>query len=40
VDAPVKRCERINILEWKRERGQPKKTWLRIGDYDGIGLRS
>ena len=26
VDAPVRRCERINIPEGKRRRGQPKKS--------------
>jgi len=26
ADAPVKRCERINIRECKRKRGRPKKN--------------
>ena len=26
ADAPVRRCERINILRGKRGRGQPKKS--------------
>jgi hypothetical protein len=27
VDAPVRRCENLNILGFKRNRGRPKKTW-------------
>ena len=27
VDAPVRRCERINIPEGKRGRGRPKKSF-------------
>ena len=26
VDAPVRRCERINILECKKDEGRPKKS--------------
>ena len=56
-DAPVRRCNNINIPRGKRGKGRSKKsldevirkdlkvvglrrTWLRIVDYDGIGLRS
>ena len=26
MDASVSRCERVNIYEWKRRRGRPKKS--------------
>ena len=29
VDALVRRCDRINIPEGKRGRGQPKRVWTR-----------
>ena len=40
VDAQVRRCERINILEGKRERGRPKKSLDEIikEDLKVVGL--
>jgi len=26
IDAPMRRCETINLLEYRRGRGQPKKS--------------
>ena len=40
VDAPVRRCERINIPEGKRGRGRPKKRLDDVitGDLKVVGL--
>ena len=40
MDAPVRRCERISILEGKRERGRPKKSLDEIirEDLNVVGL--
>ena len=28
VDAPVRRCETINLPEYRTGRGQPKNSWI------------
>ena len=30
TDAPVRRVERINLGQVKREHGRPKKTWMEV----------
>jgi len=34
VDAPVRRCESINLLSCKSGRGQSKKSWREVIRYD------
>ena len=30
MDAPVRRCENIDRLDYKRSRGRPKKSWCEV----------
>ena len=30
IDAPVRRCETIECLEYRRNRGRPKKSWSEV----------
>ena len=39
MDAPVRRCERINIPEGKKERGRSKKSLNKAIRQDLKGLR-
>jgi len=34
TDAPVTRCERIECLEYRRNRGRPKKSWSEVIRHD------
>ena len=40
VDAPVKRCETIDLRHYTRERGRPKTSWNKVirGDLDFLGV--
>ena len=33
-DAPVRRCETIECLDYRRSRGRPKKSWSEVIRYD------
>ena len=39
MDAPVRRCERINLPDYRRSRGRLKKSWSEIIRYDLKTLR-
>jgi len=34
MDAPVRRCEKIKCLDYRRSRGRPKKSWSEVIRYD------
>ena len=34
MDAPVRRCENIDLLDCKRSRGRPKKSWSKVIRHD------
>jgi len=34
MDAPVRRCETIECLEYRRSRGRPKKSWSEVIRHD------
>ena len=40
VDAPVRRCEAINLLHYRRGRGRPKTSWNAVikSDMKCLGL--
>ena len=39
-DAPVRRCETLECLEYRRSRGRPKKSWSEVirNDLRALGL--
>lgn len=39
TNAPIRRCERIVLLECKRDRGRPKKNWNEVIRQDSKHLR-
>ena len=34
MDAPVKRCEKLDLLDHKRSRGKLKKSWSKVIRHD------
>ena len=34
MDAPVRRCEKIDRLDYRRSRGTPKKSWSAVIRHD------
>jgi len=34
TDVPVRRCERVDRLDYKRSRGRPKKSWIKVIRHD------
>ena len=34
MDAPVRRCETIECLDYRRSRGRPKKSWSEVIRHD------
>jgi len=34
MDAPVRRCETIEYLDYRRSRGRPKKSWSEVIRHD------
>jgi len=39
MDAPVRRCEKIDRSNYRRSRGRPKKSWSKVIRYDLKTLR-
>jgi len=40
IDAPVRRCEMIDRPNYKRSKGRPKKSWIKVisHDLESLGL--
>jgi len=34
MDAPVRRCEKIDHSDYRRSRGRPKKSWSEVIRHD------
>jgi len=40
MDAPVRRCKKLDVPDHKRNRGRPKKSWSEVIRHDRRRWRS